>query len=496
MASFFFKRGAGDRATARKFTTTLAKQLGRHEDLKRTFTNAYEQNPGVDEHALEYQWRHLIREPLLKAMEATGHRTVLLVVDAVDECQRTGMAGNEFLEFLLDEQYFEGLNIRLFVTSRPMVKEERTGIHSLFKLHKIDPTIVEADIRRFLEFKFRNDFHPRAGFPKKEHIDALARRASPLFIAAVTSYKFIEEDEADPEYQFNLLMKTTRGYDTDADVASKTISQVEEELDDMYLVVVKQALGKGKQRGRDTILRRNLERYQIIMGSLLALRDSLNYVELALLLFEDPDRVRTFLGFFQAVLQTGELPKTPPPTDEPPEPIQIFHQSLPDFLLNEDRVRAACESQTAEQRVEFKDVWIDVKVRNTALFYNCVGVMERLMVPSDPLCTLNHDGIMDICKLRGPGQKAAAISENTLNEAIPPRLRYACRYWVTHLVEGTPEADQNRLWDFLRQHLLHWIEIMSCLGSLSDTIAQLDQVEEYLNVSFKVPNLTPGEAYD
>lgn len=476
MASFFFKRGAGDRATARKFTTTIAKQLAQHDDLKRALTEAYEQNPGAEGDILQYQWRQLIKDPLTNLMETAGHITILLVIDAIDECQRTGMFGNEVLEFLLDEEHFQGLNLRLFVTSRPQGKEESTDIHSLFKLHKIDPILVEADIRRFLEVKFQNDFNPKTGFPKDEHIHALARRASPLFISAVTSYKFIEEDEADPEYQFNLLMRASRGPSTGAHPVSKTDFQVEEELDNMYFVVVKQALSKGNQERRKNIIRRNLERYQSIMGSLLALRDTLDYEELALLLSEKPERVRTFLSFFQSVLETRE----------PPETIQIFHQSLPDFVLNEDRVRAACESQSTEQRLKFKDVWIDLKARNAALFHNCVTVMGDFMSVSYSEYTRTHEGVMNICKLRSPGDKAVMISEDTLNEAIPPRLRYACSYWVTHLVEGTLEADQGCLWNFLRQHLLHWIEVMSCLGSLSDSIAQIDQIAEFLRVSFIV----------
>jgi hypothetical protein len=74
-----------------------------------------------------------------------------------------------------------------------------------------------------------------------------------------------------------------------------------------------------------------------------------------------------------------------------------------------------------------------------------------------------------------------------VEQYVPETLQYACRYWVEHLLNISPEhaakGTMVPLRDFLFKHLLHWIELSSLLGQLDAALASLKSLEEWLKVS-------------
>lgn len=89
-ASFFFKRGEGDRGSAAKLFPTIAKQLIVSIPwLSASVEDAVTKDPDIGRKSLKEQWDKLILQPLLqsKPPDQQGVKRVV-VIDALDECDR------------------------------------------------------------------------------------------------------------------------------------------------------------------------------------------------------------------------------------------------------------------------------------------------------------------------------------------------------------------------------------------------------------------------
>jgi hypothetical protein len=87
-ASFFFKRGDGDRGKVTKFFTTIAAQLALAVPAVAVHVkNAIEFDPGVVGKAMREQFEKLVLEPLSKVtLEASQAPGLVIIIDALDEC--------------------------------------------------------------------------------------------------------------------------------------------------------------------------------------------------------------------------------------------------------------------------------------------------------------------------------------------------------------------------------------------------------------------------
>jgi hypothetical protein len=94
----------------------------------------------------------------------------------------------------------------------------------------------------------------------------------------------------------------------------------------------------------------------------------------------------------------------------------------------------------------------------------------------------------DICGLRMPG---ALLNEpSSINQDPLAHIRYACCYWIPHLRDaGHLQHDQvglcngGKVYAFLQEHLLHWLEALSLMGIMSDGAVMVKILEEMLTVS-------------
>ncbi|KAL5596954.1 uncharacterized protein BROUX77_006902 [Berkeleyomyces rouxiae] len=73
-----------------------------------------------------------------------------------------------------------------------------------------------------------------------------------------------------------------------------------------------------------------------------------------------------------------------------------------------------------------------------------------------------------------PSFTFAEIVCQVLGNYIPPVLRYACLNWVSHKQAGQLLLDDNsHVVSFLEKHLLHWLEAMSLLESVPESLEML-----------------------
>jgi NACHT domain. len=86
-ASFFFKRGEGDRGRALKLVTTITTQLvGNQPALVPYVKDAIRMDPRITQKSIREQFNKLILDPLSKAQAIENQPPLIIVVDALDEC--------------------------------------------------------------------------------------------------------------------------------------------------------------------------------------------------------------------------------------------------------------------------------------------------------------------------------------------------------------------------------------------------------------------------
>ena len=91
----------------------------------------------------------------------------------------------------------------------------------------------------------------------------------------------------------------------------------------------------------------------------------------------------------------------------------------------------------------------------------------------------------DICGLRRPGSLVSDVTRSQVEQCIPPELKYACLYWIQHLQKSDIVLyDENKIHEFLRLHLLHWLEAIAWLEKPSEAILALISLEGQIQVSF------------
>jgi len=119
-ASFFFKRGEGDRGNASRFFTTISAQLvTKMPTLAPCIMKAIDADPAVPGKVLKEQFDKLILGPLSEANLASAQSSrQVIVIDALDECEREQDI-RTILHLLSQAKDVRPVCLRIFVTSRP-----------------------------------------------------------------------------------------------------------------------------------------------------------------------------------------------------------------------------------------------------------------------------------------------------------------------------------------------------------------------------------------
>jgi hypothetical protein len=144
-------------------------------------------------------------------------------------------------------------------------------------------------------------------------------------------------------------------------------------------------------------------------------------------------------------------------------PVRLLHLSFRDFLLD----NMIKDTENSEQ------FWIDEKSVHQSLTDQCLEVMW-------------HNLRKNICNLPGDGTQRSEIDIYSVNLHLPPGLRYACRYRTQHLIHSQdPLAMLVNTFSFLRVHFLHWIEVVSVLGILSEVVEVIKRLESVIQVSYR-----------
>ncbi|KAI9856661.1 MAG: hypothetical protein M1813_008808 [Trichoglossum hirsutum] len=443
MASFFFSRGGGDVSHARKFVGTIASQLAqRCATFKSFLIKAKSNDEGISSKTLKDQWNGLILQPLRKLDAGSFRAPLLIVIDALDECEKESDV-RQVLHLLSDFRHLEGLHCRVFITSRPDIPV-RHGF-----------SVVPDQDHQDLYFTTYQDIQRKyclgENWPGEEAIRHLVRKAAGLFIWAATASRFIDDGgtHLSPDRLSNVLKGDSSNIEP------------EEELNNIYTKVLDNSIGaRLDQREKDKAYKMSRE----ALGSIVTLFSPLTAYSLAQMLRIPEDNVRATLGGLHSIL---DIPK------DPTRPIRLHHPSLRDFLLSPQRCR----------NPHFR---VDEKNAHEALANHCIQLMSQKFNKKD------------LCNLGDPGAKVAEAPPDKIQHCLPPELQYACEYWVSHLQRNEVKVNWWVTWFwhrrqyfddggpihiFIQQHLLHWFEALSLARKISEGVHAIQLLEDIVDVS-------------
>ncbi|KAL8364573.1 hypothetical protein RB595_003724 [Gaeumannomyces hyphopodioides] len=441
-ASFFFKKGEGDRGRAAMFFTTILAQLVHQlPALASHVQSAIESDPAIVDKNKKEQFEKLLLEPLDKCKGA-GFPLLAVVVDALDECDREEDV-TALIHLLSRATEAASFRLRFFVTSRPELpirlgfKEIGDNYRDL-ALHEIPEQDIRRDISSFLRSELdqvRQTFNKKVtgqglppDWPPRASFEDFVDMAVPLFIFASTACRFIADIRyGNPVEQLDKILeyKTKGG---------------RSQLYATYLPILNQLLPNRTDTGSAGRTEEEagvVAWFRDIVGTIVLLADPLPPASLASILGRPPLDVDSKLCTLHSVLN---IP------DDPLVPVKLFHLSFRDFLVD-------------QKNRDANPFWVDARETHEQLADRCL----QLLSTGD---TLRRD----VCDLRWPGTLRSEISSRTINTALPPEVQYACRYWTHHWKESRRQIrDGDPVHLFLTHRLLYWLEALGIMGRIRES---------------------------
>ncbi|KAF4563129.1 hypothetical protein EYR40_007149 [Pleurotus pulmonarius] len=441
-ASFFFVQGVQDLGDTRLLITTLACHLARLDGpvgtaIKNAAHNYLAtQTPG--EKNSSSQFNDLLFEPL-KNLERAAE-PIIIVLDALDEASdRIAVVSN--LGRLTRQLVTLPINIKLFVTSRPdpQIEAVLSGA-SLLILHDIEKTILDHDIKLYIEHAFSEIQDSKKAFQyTPEDIESLVDNSGGLFIYVSTAIKLLK-DSIDP----SKMLKGLNRHKSD------------HMLDQLYLQVLERAFGIHNWDNNISENREAWDEKIRILGTIVLSQDRHSCSTLASLLDQRPEAIRDALSHLGAVIlvpQGNDLP------------VRIIHTSFTDFIVDATR---CTNPHFAINTIEL----------HSYLAKECIHHMNWLLEDNP-------------CQISDPYALNSEIPDldEHIDQCLPYHLQYASHSWAYHLSLSTYSLMlKEQLRVFCKFHLLQWLEVMSFFGRVDLAITHLDMAFNWIKANEASPS--------
>ena len=449
-ASFFFdKRVTQETSSALDmFISSLARQISRfdlryHHALGRTLMS----NPDIVKDSLELQARQLLIAPFsamkTPPLESSSERTAILIFDALDECGSSAdLTAVLRVIALLD---FLPPNYRILFTSRPhpavllLLSSYSTG-----DVEDLDDPKYQAsageDILRFIETEFNDpQFNIRREStwpPSAEEVNAFSVLSQGLFELAALRVRRIQSAPSKGlplKEVFDVIKDEARGLPA---------KRLEDELQAEYIRILGWAYPS-----HDQDQKRILDRYRLIVGTFLSLREPLGLDAMARILGMGEFTVRAALSPLSSVFFVDP---------DSSVPIRCYHATFREFLFT-----------ILPTSTEFHRNFLFDGPEHLSMLRLCVERLSQDLRPG--LCSeiYDYDTLDDIPDF-----------DLKMTVTLPPHLRYCCLHWSHHLPPISSDdfaAVEVTLETFFGSCLLNWIEGMSLLRETNGALSILRQ---------------------
>jgi len=443
-ASFFCSRNFDERSNLRSILPTLAFQLAhRYPRFREELLPVLTASPDVGRETLCSQMEKLIVGPF----QATQTQT-LIIIDALDECRDEEPASVLLSVF---SRYVDKIPfIKFFITGRPEPRI-RSGFRleslrphtDVFRLHEVEPSLVDGDIKLFLKTRLieiaknRSDCDFTVDWPGPRDIEILSKKAAGFFIYASTVVKFVSSRYHPPDERLALIVSLPQDTSHEGKLG----------IDLLYTQVLEQAFHDADPHDYELY-----SHLKSVVGAILLIFHPLSINTLSDLLRNSgtPSRMSNSLRELHSLLL---IP------DSTEDPVRIFHKSFPDFLMDPRR----CADQ---------QFFIDPSTHHKEILLSCLNVMEERLKRN--ICNLdNHTTLAEVEDL--PTCRKTHIGDT---------LEYACHFWTKHLakvpgsvygVEDVHEAINK----FFETGFLFWIEVLILTGDLDIGVYALNDIEQW-----------------
>ena len=473
-ASFFCSRDFKDRRNLRYIFPTLAFQLAhKYPQFRSILVPLLQSNPDIVHDSLYNQMETLIVEPL-----SSSNISTVIVIDALDEC--VDEEPQSAILSVMGRLVERVPNVKFLITGRPEPRIQsgfRLGLlkplTDVFVLHEVDPSVINTDIRLFLEHGLselaKRRGIERAVWPTNQDLDLLCERAAGLFVYAVATLKFLDHAFTPPNKQLDIITRApgTTTHEGKAKVRSSvTLDALDgfappadgsiETLDSLYL-----SSFQGAFNGMDAD---DDEKVRSVIGTVVLAVNPLPPSAIAALIGLGKQEVMDLLRQIQSLLKLSE---------DLDSPVLPFHKSFPDFI-------------TDPLRCPNRRFHISSGTGHLKFALNCLKLMNGSLeqnLLSLPDYALNSE-VKDL--------------QTRIKDCISVALEYACKSWYSHLIEarGDVAGIIPALRDFLQGGFLAWLEVLSVIGAARDAVVALEKLMPWLQeVCFLVYSPAPHNAH-
>ena len=449
-ASFFFdKRVTQETSSALDmFVSSLARQISRFDSrYHHALGRALLSDPDIVKDTLELQARQLLIAPFSAMkptpLDSSSEPPAILIFDALDECGSPADLDNVLRVIALLD--FLPPNYRIFFTSRPHPAVLlQFSSYSMGDVEDLDgpkyQTSAGEDILRFVETEFNDPqfnnhrdpiWPPAAG--EVHDFSVLSQGLFELAALRVRRIKSAPSKGLRLKDVFDVIRDEARGLPA---------KRLEDELEVEYLRILGWAYPS-----HDQDQTRIMDRYRLIVGTFLSLREPLGLDAMTRLLGMDEFTVRLALSPLSSVFFVDP---------DSSVPIRCYHATFREFLLT-----------TPPISTEFHRTFLFDGPEHLSMLRLCLNRLSQELRPD--LCSeiYDYDTLDDIPDF-----------DLKMKLTLPPHLRYCCRHWSHHL-PPTPRdefaAVEATLETFLRSCLLNWIEGMSLLRETNRALSILQR---------------------
>ncbi|KAF2148087.1 hypothetical protein K461DRAFT_206629, partial [Myriangium duriaei CBS 260.36] len=426
-ANFFFSRNHRSLSSAWVLFTTLARQLSTTSDaLRDKIKDAIAAKQDIVTSSLEDQWTALIYKPLCECGDDIGKATMVVVIDALDECEGDKNI-QVVISMLVRARNITNVKFRIVLTSRPEtpIRNEfwKSAIHSHeLILHAVPDEEVNHDICSYLGSRLSEigRAQKEVGWPSPRVVDHLVKLSRGLFIYAATICRWIEDDPLhSPRESLEIFLNGKEDFNP------------AETLDQLYTQILERTA-----RNASETMRNHLHECIIrVLGWIVVLLEPLSLRALGRLMEVPARTIRKWLDELHSVVYL-------PNTDE--GMVRLYHPSFHDFLL----VRAWRRNT----------LWIDICRSNHELAQSSLKLLRTPGVLRKDICQVIHPSAI------------RQEYEGSIPLNIPSEVAYACRNWVHHTVRGgNLPLEGGEEHQFLEDNFLYWIEALIWLGHFSQS---------------------------
>ena len=441
-AIYFDKTFGHDNAfSALHFVSSIAYQIAKFNSV---FCDALgrilSEDGGIRKHADSAgHIEQLLKKPLSHLPPSLTTTSWVVVIDALDECGSRA----ELKELMDVLAKFVMLPLTFLVTSRPEpeVMDHIDGPEllphvTIEDLDAVDQASTDHDIREFVGSRIQrlSSRRDRAWPPSNEQLVQFVVRCNGLFEVASILLRRLERG-----YACGLL--ASKQFKTILMEAESVVPDPDAALYSEYWRILNRAYPVGNSKEAQE----GLQRYHLVVGSLVLLREPLAAETLADLLSMTEDDVRATLMPLGSVILVPES-----------GPISFYHASFHDFLLPSSGGQEQPSDEGSSARLRYRLV---IQEREAHLAGQCLEIMNVMLAYN--ICRLSNEDIHDL--------------DEKLNCHVHNHLRYAVLHWAEHLVQGRHLAQLRSLLSYwCEEKMIFYLELTSLLGQCDAILPLLD----------------------